>query len=90
LAKEHENGYVLAKTARKRKQGSSLGARISRIEELPGEGGPEEAAHFIAETAASLGELARRHRLDMLGYLLEMTQLEAEEHVRLRSRRKLS
>jgi hypothetical protein len=26
----------------------------------------------------------------MLGYLLEMTQLEAEEHVRLRSRRKLS
>nr|WP_291689543.1 hypothetical protein [Bradyrhizobium sp.] len=80
----------MANTTRKRKRRSSVGSRISRIEEHPGEGGPEEAAYFIAETVSSLGDLTRRHRLDMLGYLLAMVQLEAEEHVRLRSRRKLS
>ncbi len=55
-----------------------------------GEGGPDEAAAFIAETSADLSLLARRHRLDLLGHLLRMAQLEAEEHLRLRSKRKLS
>jgi Pyruvate/2-oxoacid:ferredoxin oxidoreductase gamma subunit len=55
-----------------------------------GEGGPDEASAFIAETAADLARLARRHRLDMLGFLLGMAQLEAEEHLRLRSKRSLS
>ena len=45
---------------------------------------------FIAETVAELIKLARRHRLDMLGHLLGMAQLEAEERLRLRSKRKLS
>jgi hypothetical protein len=56
----------------------------------PGDGGPAEAASFIAETVAELALLARRHQLDLLVRLLEMAQLEAEERVRLRSRRKLS
>jgi hypothetical protein len=45
---------------------------------------------FIAETVAELAKLARGHRLDVLSHLLEMAQLEAEERLRLRSRRKLS
>jgi hypothetical protein len=45
---------------------------------------------FIAETVAELAKLARRHRLDVLNHLLGMAQLEAEERVRLRSKRKLS
>ena len=80
----------MSKPTRKRKRGSSRAARILRTEDFPEEGGPDEAASFIAETAITLGILARRHRLDMLSYLLEMVQLEAEEHVRLRSKRKLS
>jgi hypothetical protein len=57
---------------------------------LRGEGGPEEAAAFIAENVAELIGLARRHKLEMLGHLLGMAQLEAEEHLRLRSKRRLS
>jgi hypothetical protein len=57
---------------------------------LSGEGGPDEAAAFIAETVADLARLAHRHRLEILGFLLRMAQLEAEERVRLRSKRKLS
>ncbi len=56
----------------------------------PGDGGPEEAASFIAESVAELALLARRHELGMLVRLLEMAQLEAEERVRLRSKRRLS
>jgi hypothetical protein len=47
-----------------------------------GDGGPQEAAHYVAEVAASLALMARRHRLVMLGYLLDMAQLEAQEIVR--------
>jgi len=54
------------------------------------ESGSEEAANFIAETVGSLAGLARRHELDLLTYLLAMTQLEAEEQVKLLRRRKLS
>ena len=62
----------------------------SQTDELGEEGGPDEAAAFIAETSADLSRLARHHRLDLLGHLLRMAQLEAEEHLRLRSKRKLS
>ena len=55
-----------------------------------GEGGPEEAAAFIAESAADLAGLARRHRLDMISFLLGMLQLEAEELLRLHNKRNLS
>jgi hypothetical protein len=43
-----------------------------------------EAARFIAEAVAELATMARRHRLDTLGFLLDMAQLEAEEQVRFR------
>jgi hypothetical protein len=45
---------------------------------------------LILETLPGLTKLAERHQLDLLAYLLEMTQMEAEEHLRLRSKRKLS
>jgi hypothetical protein len=45
---------------------------------------------FIAETVAELGKLAKRHQLEILSHLLGMAQLEAEERLRLRSKRKLS
>jgi hypothetical protein len=55
-----------------------------------GDGGPEEAAAFIAETVTELARVARHHQLGMLVLLLEMAQMEADEHVRLRGKRKLS
>jgi hypothetical protein len=45
---------------------------------------------FIGETLENLVRLARRHELGVLRHLLAMAQLEAEEHTRLRSKRKLS
>jgi len=62
----------------------------SQDDEPPEDGGPDEAAKFIAETAAALAGLARRHNLNMLVRLLEMTRMEAEEFVRLRGKRNLS
>ena len=49
-----------------------------------------ETAIRKAEIAAELGKLAKRHRLEILSHLLGMAQLEAEERLRLRSKRKLS
>jgi hypothetical protein len=51
------------------------------------DGGPTEAASFVAERVADLAQLARRHRLDMLGFLLDMSLMEAKEIVRLRGKR---
>jgi hypothetical protein len=77
-----------------RKRAASGRDRKSRNQEptgeANGEGGPDEAAAFIAETVAELVKLARRHKLGVLDHLLSMAQLEAEERVRLRSKRKLS
>ncbi|HVX74966.1 MAG TPA: hypothetical protein VHB49_02495 [Bradyrhizobium sp.] len=56
--------------------------RRSRDHEPHGEGGPEEAAAFIAEATADLVQVARRHGLEMLSHLLRMAELEAEEYVR--------
>ena len=39
---------------------------------------PNQAAAYIAELSASLSSMARRHRLDTLGYILDMARLEAE------------
>ena len=77
-----------AKTGRKRAS-SGKGRRI-RDDEPRGEGGPDEAAAFIAETTADLVRLARSHGLEMLGHLLRMAELEAEEYLRLRGKQKLS
>ena len=71
----------------RRQKGASPRKRRHALADLPD--GPEEAA-LIAETAISLADLARRHELEMLHHLLAMVQLEAEEHIRLRSKRKLS
>jgi len=50
--------------------------------EPAGDGGPHEAASFIAESVLELAAVARRHRLETLGFLLDMARLEAEELVR--------
>jgi hypothetical protein len=47
-------------------------------------GGPDEAALYIKSAIADLSQMARRHGHDMLGYLLDMAQLEADEIVRRR------
>jgi hypothetical protein len=78
------------KKSDRRSRASAGKNQSSRADEPRGDGGPDEAAAFIAETAADLARLAQRHRLEMLGHLLRMSQLEAEEHVRLRSKPKLS
>jgi len=80
----------LVKKSGRGKRGTSGRTGSSQNGELPGDGGPDEAALFIAETVAALAVLARRHELGMLIRLLEMAQMEAEEFVRLRRRRKLS
>jgi hypothetical protein len=38
---------------------------------------PEETARYIAEFSAELSFLARRAKLDLLAYLLDMARLEA-------------
>jgi hypothetical protein len=50
------------------------------------DGGPKEAASFIAEHLADLARLARRHQLSMLGFLLDMGLMEAKEIVGRRGR----
>ncbi len=78
------------RAARKRKRSAVGTRRRVPFEGLSEEAGPDEAAAFIAELLADLVGMARRQRLDVLTYLLSMAQLEAEEHVRLRSRGRLS
>ena len=80
----------MSKAGGGRKRKASGKDRRSRTEDSIGEGGPDEAVAFIAETVADLTKLAKRHRLEILNHLLGMAQLEAEEHLRLRSKRKLS
>jgi hypothetical protein len=76
----------LSKPGRNQKRAPSRAS----ANEPPGEGGPDEAAKFIAESVAGLAALAQRHGLEHLRYLLAVAMLEAEEHIRLQSRRKLS
>jgi hypothetical protein len=80
----------LTKRVRRRTRSSQHRDGGSRTDDPEGDGGPDEAAAFIAETVADLARLARRHKLDMLVRLLDMVQMEAEERVRLRGKRKLS
>jgi hypothetical protein len=80
----------LTRTGGRGRRGSSGNAGDPQTDETPGDGGPDEAALYIAETVAALAGLARRHRLAMLVSLLEMTQMEAEERIRLRGKRNLS
>ena len=81
----------MSKSKSSRKRASpGRGRRRARDDESLGEGGPDEAAAFIAETAGDLVRLARSHHLEMLGHLLRMAELEAEEYLRLRGKQKLS
>jgi hypothetical protein len=81
-------GALVTKPGKKRARVRGAHGR-SRGEE-PGEGGSDEAVAFIAEQVAALRKLAERHKLEVLHYLLGMTKLEADEHLRLRTKRKLS
>ena len=47
--------------------------------ELEEPGGSKEAAAYVAELTADLARIARLHRLDVLGYLLDMGRLEAQQ-----------
>jgi hypothetical protein len=47
-----------------------------------GDGGPTEAASYLAEKIAELIQIAHIHRLDMLSYLLDMARMEAAEIAR--------
>ena len=80
----------MTKTARGRTRSSRGTGAAPLSDDPPGDGGPDEAASYIAETVAELALLARRHKLGVLVRLLEMARMEAEERVRLRSKRKLS
>jgi hypothetical protein len=76
-------------TGRKRQRTGAIRRRQAAVNGSSEETGPDEAAAFMAEIVASLVRMARAQRLDVLTYLLSMAPLEAEEHVWLRSRRKL-
>jgi hypothetical protein len=80
----------LSKARSSRKRTASGGAKRPSADERDGEGGPDEAVAFIAETVAELLKLAKNHRLEVLSHLLGMVQLEAEERMRTRSKKKLS
>jgi hypothetical protein len=41
--------------------------------------GDRELAAYIASMSAELGKMAKRQRLDVLVYLLDMVRLEAED-----------
>jgi hypothetical protein len=58
------------------------GARKERIE--PGRDPVDRAAaaKYVAELSTELANLARRHGLDALGYILDMARLEAENATR--------
>ena len=80
----------MSKAGGGRKRTASGRDKRSTVDESNGEGGPDEAVAFIAESVAELAKLAKRHRLEILRHLLGMAQLKAEEHLRLRSKRRLS
>ena len=63
---------------------SAAGNDASRRRGSAGDGGPQEAALYIKSAIAELSHMARRHGHDMLGYLLDMAQMEAEDIVRRR------
>lgn len=52
------------------------------------DGGPAEAAGFLAEMMFDFAKLARRHKLDTLAFLLDMAHLEAKEIVRVDAERR--
>ena len=80
----------MTKSGKRRTPPASGGDGGPRNDNPAEDGGPDEAAAFIAETVADLARVARRHKLGMLVRLLEMAQMEAEERLRLRGNHPLS
>lgn len=58
------------------------GGSTSNEAEPPGQGDRLEAAEFIGSSVEEFAQLARRHSLETLAYLLDMARLEADEIVR--------
>ncbi|MCG6204051.1 hypothetical protein LPW26_05345 [Rhodopseudomonas sp. HC1] len=54
------------------------------------DGGPVEAAGYVAEVVADLIQIAHLHRLDVLCYLLDMARMEATELGRAQRRSRSS
>jgi hypothetical protein len=52
------------------------------VESEPEEGGKAATAAYVASLTADLAALARKQKLDTLGYLLDMARLEAESSAR--------
>jgi hypothetical protein len=45
---------------------------------VDGHSDPSAAAAYIAEMSSNLAQIARRHGLNALGFILDMARLEAE------------
>jgi hypothetical protein len=63
---------------------SRLGKPVSETEQLDAgsaQRNPEETAAYLASISMELANLARGQGLELLAYLLEMAQLEAERIV---------
>ncbi|MEZ5764148.1 MAG: hypothetical protein R3D69_07780 [Xanthobacteraceae bacterium] len=58
------------------------GQRSSAETEPAGQGDRLEAAEFIGSSVEEFAQLARRHSLETLAYLLDMVRMEAAEIVR--------
>jgi hypothetical protein len=52
------------------------------VQSEPEEGDKAATAAYVAALTADLAALARKQKLDTLGYLLDMVRLEAESSVR--------
>jgi hypothetical protein len=52
------------------------------VESEPEEGDKAATAAYVAALTADLAALARKQKLDTLGYLLDMVRLEAESSAR--------
>jgi len=63
-----------------------LGDAVSGVEQ--GGMSTAEAAQYIAEFTAELSYLARRTRLDLLAYLLDMARLEAARAMQADNRKR--
>jgi hypothetical protein len=69
---------MAASSPRKKRKPAAKSAR---------DGGPQEAASFVAEQLVDLARLAHRHGFNTLGLLLDMSLMEAREKARLRRKR---
>jgi hypothetical protein len=58
------------------------GAHKAGVETGPDPVDRAAAAKYVAELSTELANLARRHGLDALGYILDMARLEAENATR--------